>query len=223
MDQLILELIVKLPVLFADAPTVKLDLLTLKYGSAPSCVTLTVFELTPDALIVTVADRELRDVFSLAETVIVRLLEPLDGLTESQLLSSLIVQLVFELIVKLPELFADAPTVKLDLLIVRYGSAPSCVTVTVLELTPVPLIVTVAERELVDVFSLAVTVAVPSAEPLVGFTVSQSASSLIIQLVLELIEKCSWLLSDELRLKLVGLTLRYKLTTVTAAVACLPI
>ena len=63
-------------------------------------------------------------------------------------------------------------------------------TVTVFELTPLPLTVTVALRELVDELALvAVTVTVLSPEPLVGETVNQLALSDTVQLTLELMVK----------------------------------
>ncbi len=84
----------------------------------------------------------------------------------------------------LPEL---EPIVKLEGVRVKYGVAPDCVTETYCVDTPVPVIVTVADRELVDVFSLvAVTVIVLLFEPLDGATVNHDALSDILQLVFEL-------------------------------------
>ena len=66
------------------------------------------------------------------------------------------------------------------------GSA-SCVTATVLPETPVPVIVIVAVLGLVPVLAeLAVTVIVPLFEPANSDTSNQSASSVILQVVLEL-------------------------------------
>ena len=63
-----------------------------------------------------------------------------------------------------------------------------CVTVTILSATPVPVIVTVAIRETIPALAeLAVTVIVPLFEPETGDTLSQSESSLILQLVFDVI------------------------------------
>ena len=73
----------------------------------------------------------------------------------------------------LPRIFVTAP-------------CPSCVTVTVWPVTPVPVIVNVAVRELVPVFAeFAVTVTIASFDPAEGDTSSQLTSSVILQSVLE--------------------------------------
>ena len=69
------------------------------------------------------------------------------------------------------------------------GTALACVTVTSLGVTPVPDMVTVADRELVEegLALLAVTVIVLLPDPLVGETVNQEASSTMFQLISEVI------------------------------------
>ena len=72
--------------------------------------------------------------------------------------------------------------------VVPEGGAASCVTVTVLFETPVPVIVTVAVLGLAPVFSeFAATVIVPLFEPETGDTFSQLPSSVIFQLVFDVI------------------------------------
>ena len=78
------------------------------------------------------------------------------------------------------------------------------VTATVL-VKPPPAMVTVAVLSEPVLFSLfAVTVTVPFAVPLVGLTVNQSASSLTVQLIFELIVKLALEPEAEPNVRLVG-------------------
>ncbi len=185
-DQLTFELTDIWSLLPEAAPKDKLDGETVSVEAAPFWVTET-FLVIPFPDIVTVADREFVDVFSLvAVTVTVPLFDPLDGDTLNQEALSLADQLTFELTDIWSLLPEAAPKDKLDGLTVKEAAAPFWVTETFLVI-PFPDIVTVADREFVDVFSLvAVTVTVPLFDPLDGDTLNQEALSLADQLTFEL-------------------------------------
>ena len=96
-------------------------------------------------------------------------------------------------------------------------------TVTVLSVTPVPVIVTVADLELVPVFAEeAVTVIVPSFVPETGETLSQLASSVILQKVLDAMLNVPYDPEAAPRETLVGETFKYVVgicVTVTVVLA----
>ena len=146
-------------------------------------------ELTPVAETVIVAILSSPVVFSVTVTAIVPLFDPVSGEFETQEALFVIVQEIFELISKLsmPAIFViESAFVE----VVKYAVAPCCVTVIYFVETPEPLIVTVAERLLVDVFALlALTVIVLLFEPLVGDTDNQLALSLTDHVTFELIAK----------------------------------
>jgi hypothetical protein len=164
---------------------------------------------TPEPAIVTVADLGLVPVFAeFAVTVIVPLFVPETGETLSQLPSSVIFQIVFDVMLNVPLVPEAAPRETLVGDTFKYVVG-SCVTVTVLLATPVPAIVTVADLELVPVFAeVAVTVIVPLFEPETGETLSQLPSSVILQVVLEVIANVPLDPEPELSVILVGDTVK---------------
>ena len=90
------------------------------------------------------------------------------------------------------------------------GTGGSCVTVTVLLVTPVPAIVTVAVLGLVPVLAdVAVHVIVELFDPGVGDTVSQLALSVMLQEVLEVIANVPVDPEAAFRVKEVGDTFKY--------------
>src|SRR5262245_24203953 len=80
----------------------------------PACDTVTVCEATPLAATVTVAARAALPVFAWAVAVTLALLDPAAGLTLNQAWSSLTVQLVFDVTLKLPLLLAAAARLNAD-------------------------------------------------------------------------------------------------------------
>jgi hypothetical protein len=87
---------------------------------------------------------------------------------------------------------------------------PSWITVTVLLVTPVPATVTVADLELDPVFAeVAVQVIVPLFVPDIGDTVSQLPSSVILQVVFDVMLKVPFDPEPELSVIVVGDTFKY--------------
>jgi hypothetical protein len=111
---------------------------------------------------------------AVAVTVIVALSEPLGADSVNHDALSATIQVVLDIILKVPVEFAAAATDTVVVDRVRVGEAPACVTFTVWSETPVPETVTVAERVEVEGLAVtAVTVTVPLFELLAGETVSQ--------------------------------------------------
>jgi hypothetical protein len=221
--QLVFEVIPKVPALPFVDPIDKLVGLTSRVKVVPIWITITVLLETPVPAIVNVALRLAEPVLALvAVTVIVPELVPATGLTVSQEASSVIPQLVFEVIPKVPALPFVDPIDKLVGLTSRVKAAPVWVIVTVLLETPVPAMVTVALLLVEPVLALvAVTVIVPPLFPAIGFTVSHEASSVIPQLVFEVIPKVPVLPFADPIDKLVGLTSKVKAAPVWVIVTVL--
>ena len=110
--QLVFDVTLNVPVLLAAAPTLTDVGVTDRVGVVPpaACVTVTVFEETPVADTVTVAERVVVPVFCCAVTVTVALFDPDAGLTASQVWLLETLQLVFEVTANVPVLFAAVAT-----------------------------------------------------------------------------------------------------------------
>lgn len=152
--------------------------------SVPLWVTVTVLLETPVPVIVTVALRLAEPVLELdAVNVIVPSLLPATGLAVNQDTSSEILQLVFEVILKIPVLpFAD-PIITLDGLTARVKAVPFWVTVMVFVVLQ-PVIFTfplLKPPELAET----VIIKVPFPLPEVGETVIHVASSDTVHIELE--------------------------------------
>ena len=95
-------------------------------------------------------------------------------------------QEIFEVILNVPD-DPDVDAIETELVeTFRYAADPACVTVTVWADNPDPVIVTIADRAVVDGFvEPDVTVTVAPFEPLVGETVSHEPSSIMLQDVLD--------------------------------------
>ena len=166
------------------------------------CKTLSVraaCEMLTDAvksapLTVTVASRVMTDVLAVAVTLTVALPFPEAGDTVHHDASLLTVHPALVVTVKV---FCSPATAKLsdvgetDRLV---DGAAVCVTLIVFAATPVPLMVTVAVRCVVEVFATAATVTVPLLFPEAGDTVHHAALLLTVQLVFDVIVKvfCSF-------------------------------
>ena len=148
---------------------------TVKVGVsvAPGCVTLMIWEVTPEPLTVIVAVRCVASVLAVALIVTEPLFAPEDGETVNHVgASCAIVQFVLEVILND---CCPASDVKLSEVVdsAKDGKVPSCVTLMVCVITPVPMTVIIAVRCVMSVFSVAVTVSVPLFAPVAGETVSQ--------------------------------------------------
>ena len=147
--------------------------------TTPLCVTLTVLVIPPPDT-VTVALRDAPEVFAAAVMVNEPLLLPLAGERVSHAALLVTLQDTLELTVMVLE---PPPVAKLWVsgeTVSDAGTAPSCVTLMVLVISP-PVTVTVALRGVVAVFAAAVMVNVLLLLPLVREVVSHVASSDIVQ------------------------------------------
>jgi hypothetical protein len=155
-------------------------------GVSAACVSVTVCEESPLPLIVSVAVRA-APVFAVAVTVTEPLLLPDDAESVAQEAELLAVQLMLDVTVTVdvpPEaamLAVDGETVKVG---VGEDVPAACVTVTVCDVTPLPLNVIVAVRA-APVFAAAVMVTEPLLLPDDAESVAQEAELLAVQLILD--------------------------------------
>jgi len=152
----------------------EVETLSVDAGVAPSCVMVTVRAVTPGPLTVIVAVRDAAPVLAVTVTVTVPLLFPVAGETVAHVwLLATVQPVTFDVTLNVCEPAAlEKSSVLVDTLSVDAGVAPSCVMVTVRDVTPGPLTVIVAVREVAPVLAVTVTVTVPLLFPVAGATVA---------------------------------------------------
>ena len=159
--------------------------------AAACCVTVTARVGAPTPLTVMVAIRGDAPVLAAAVTVTVPLSAPPVGETISQPASLPTVQFVLEATVKI---FCSPTSEKSRILVETVkvnvsATVACCVTLTVRDVTPVPLMVMVAVRDDTPVLAAATTVTVPLSEPEAGVMVSHDALLPTVQLTLDVMLK----------------------------------
>ena len=145
---------------------------SVRIEDAPACVTLMVCAVTPVPLTVIVAVRCVVFEFAVAETDTELLFAPVAGETVSHDSLLLTDQLMFDVISNVLFSAADAKLSE-DVVTVRFGVAPACVTLMVWFGKPILLTVIIAVREVVLVLAEVVTTTVPISAPLLGAMASQ--------------------------------------------------